>query len=447
MITSPFDRDTIAAVSTAQGRGGIAVVKISGAESLSVLREVFSSRRDPAQYPRTMIHGFVKDSSGATIDEALAFHMPGPRSYTGEDVAEIHVHGGAAAAEACLALVLACGARPAEPGEFTKRAFLNGRIDLVQAEAVMEIVSAESREHLRRAERLLDGGFSRTIRQLLNHLTQSLARIELTIDFSDQDIEQSDHAEITTRITSARNTIETLIDSHRTVEKLRHGITVAIAGMVNAGKSSLFNALLGRRRAIIHDRPGTTRDWISERIELDGVPVNLVDTAGLRETDDEVERAGIAETERIIRDADIIVYVLSPGEEPEAAPISPSSTSIIITGKADLLPGGMRDTRYLAVSTFTGEGLHHLRAFLSETCRSMISSSDGGSTVLVERHIRHLANAHTHLVAALAALETWSEEIAALELNAAEHDISSILGSHADSTVLDEIFRSFCIGK
>lgn len=447
MTASPLDRDTIAAVSTAQGRGGIAVVKISGPDSLSILRSVFSSRTEPARFPRRMIHGFVRDADGTTIDEALAVYMPGPRSYTGEDVAEIHVHGGYSAASESLSVVLLSGARPAEPGEFTKRAFLNGRIDLVQAEAVMEIVSAESREHLRRAESLLDGGFSRTIRHLLNHITQALARIELSIDFPDQDIEQSDHAEITARIKSASDMIDTLIDSHCTAEKIRHGITIAITGMVNAGKSSLFNALLGRRRAIIHDRPGTTRDWISERIELDGIPVNLVDTAGLRETDDDIERAGIAETERIIRDAEIIVYVLSPGEEPETASISPSSVSIIITGKADLFPVGMRDTRYLAVSTFTGEGLHHLRAILSETCRNMISSSNDGTTVLVERHIRHLANARTHITASLAALESWSEEIAALELHAAEYDISSILGSHTDGAVLDEIFRSFCIGK
>jgi tRNA modification GTPase len=441
------DRDTIVAVSTAPGRAGIAVVRMSGPDALSIARTVFTGVHDPGDHIRHMVYGRIHDGA-ETIDEALVCYMRAPRSYTGEDVVEIHSHGGSAAASSVLSLLVAHGARPAEPGEFTKLAFLNGRIDLVQAEAVMEIVSAEGRNYLRKAEQLMNGAFSRRIGELLEKLTDALARVEINIDFNEQGIDAIPAGELKHRVETAIASLDTMIGSYRAARRLRDGLNIVLAGKVNVGKSSLFNTLLGRKRAIVHERPGTTRDWIEEKIEMEGIPVNLIDTAGLRATSDTVEIEGVMEAERFIREADAVIHLIEGTTDDVPLNNLLEKTHVItVFSKSDLVPADARQPKRLYVSSVTGEGIEECRIQLVQAAKTILNESDGEPLVMVERHRRHLACARTHLANALESIDTWSEEITAEEIRAASREISSILGRTVPSNILDEIFKNFCIGK
>ncbi|HDY86842.1 MAG TPA: tRNA uridine-5-carboxymethylaminomethyl(34) synthesis GTPase MnmE, partial [bacterium] len=256
-----FETDTIAAVSTAPGKSGISIVKISGPDSIPLVKKIFSAKKDPEFPERTMVYGYIVENN-EKIDEVLVCVMKSPYSYTGENVVEIQSHGGFAAAETILGILLAHGARLAEPGEFTKRAFLNGKIDLAQAEAVMEIVSADNREHLKNAEQLLEGSFSKKIKQLLSDLRKSESLLEFNIDFQDHGIEAVRKNDIKKSIKKIIKTLDAMIASYKTAKRIKYGLNVVIAGKVNSGKSSLFNTLLGKERAIVNRKPGTTRDWL-----------------------------------------------------------------------------------------------------------------------------------------------------------------------------------------
>jgi tRNA modification GTPase len=448
MFSIAHDRDTIAAVSTAPGRAGIAVVRISGPDALPIVRAVFTGAHDPGERVRCMVYGRIHDGA-ETVDEALVCYMRAPRSYTGEDVVEIQTHGGYTAAASALSLLVARGARPAEPGEFTKRAFLNGRIDLVQAEAVMEIVSAEGREYLRRAEQLMNGAFSRRIGELLEILTGALARVELNIDFTDQGVPAISGGELKRSVETVIASLDAMIGSYRTARRIHDGLNVVLAGRVNVGKSSLFNTLLGRKRAIVHKRPGTTRDWIEEKVEMDGIPINLIDTAGLRDTDDDVEREGVAETERFIRDADEVLHLIEGTEDDALTGRSMRGRTHVITvySKSDLVPRDARKPGRFYVSSVTGEGIEECRARLVRAARTLFDETDGEPLVMVERHRRHLSLARERLASAIESIGSWSEEITAEEIRAAEREISSIIGRPVSSDILDEIFKNFCIGK
>jgi len=451
MPTFDYRKDTIAAVATATGRGGISIVRISGPESLSVLKPLFRGKRKPEEHVREMLHGFIADGD-EIIDEVLVVYMRAPRSYTGEDVVEIQCHGGHAAADAILEKALRHGARLAEPGEFTRRAFLNGRIDLVQAESVMEIVTAEGREHLRRAERLMDGAFSKRIEELLERLGHTMSLLELNIEFLHQGIEEVETAELGGSIRGIIETLDTMITSYTTAKRIKHGIRVVLAGKVNAGKSSLFNALLGRRRAIVNEAPGTTRDWLEEKVEMGGLPVNLIDTAGLRETDDEIEREGVSVTERLIDDADIIVHLSEhAGHHPDISRRIGNRDNVIrVLSKADLLSGEEKAESppdVVPVSSLTGEGISELRRAILKKARALIRPTAGDSLVLVERHRRELLKAREALERALESMGRWSEEVTVLELGDARRHMESILGRNVELDVLDSIFNNFCIGK
>jgi len=451
MPTYDYRKDTIAAVATATGKSGISIVRISGPDSLSVLKPLFRGKRKPEEHVREMLHGFIADG-GEIIDEVLVVYMKAPRSYTGEDVVEIQCHGGHAAADAILEKATEHGARLAEPGEFTRRAFLNGRIDLVQAESVMEIVTAEGREHLRRAERLMDGAFSKRIDELLERLKHTMSLLELNIEFLHQGIEAVETAELGDSIRSIIGVLDTMITSYTTAKRIKNGLRVVLAGKVNAGKSSLFNTLLGRKRAIVNEAPGTTRDWLEERVEMDGLPVNLIDTAGIRETDDAIEREGVSVTERLLDDADIIVYLAEhTGHCPDTSRHLENRENVIrVLSKADVLSAEEKAESppdVLPVSSLTGEGVPELRRMLSERARRLTRSAAGDSLVLVERHRMELLKAREALERALESVEHWSEEVTVLELKDARRHMESILGRNIELDVLDSIFNNFCIGK
>jgi len=448
MLYNNLKNDTIAAVATASGKSGISIVRMSGPESISTSKLLFRGSKVPEQLDRNMVYGHIVDN-GEYIDEVLMCVMKAPHSYTCEDIVEIHCHGGFSAASAILGKIIDRGVRLAEPGEFTKRAFLNGRIDLVQAESVMEIVTAEGREHLRRAERLMDGVFSKRIEKLLDELKQSLSLLELNIDFLHHGLEAIKKDELTDSIKNIIKTLDNMIVSYRTAKRIKDGIQVVIAGKVNAGKSSLFNALLGRKRAIVNASPGTTRDWLEEKIDFKGISINLIDTAGLRETIDEIEREGVSKSEHLLGGADIIIYLVESGEKsPYAAKYFKNRENVIrILSKSDLLRKKPSKNELIPVSTVTGEGFPQFKERLHRMLKSQISSQAGDSIVMVERHKIELQNARDALERALKSIDSWSEEVTALELREAQRHIEAILGRHIDLDVLETIFNNFCIGK
>lgn len=449
-----YESDTIAAVATAPGKGGIAIVKVSGPDAVSLVKQVFSGKRDPERLERRMVHGYI-DDNGEHVDEVLVCVMKSPHSYTGEDVVEVQSHGGTAAATSIISLLIERGARHAAPGEFTRRAFMNGKIDLAQAEGVMEVVSAASRAHLKRAERLLDGVFSRHIDNLLERLGTSLALLEYRIEFAEESDEESNPEEIRASLAIVTATLETMLASCATARRIKDGLNVVIAGAVNVGKSSLFNTLLGRKRAIVNKREGTTRDWIEEKIELDGIAINLIDTAGLRDTDDDIEREGVHQTRHLLEKADIIIslhdpedHTLFPGTAANHAPTIPVLSKSDIPGRTD----GAADM--LAVSSVTREGIDTLISKLTLLTRDMITIGDADALVLVDRHQRELRKAHEHLAHAYRLLETniagrgpLSEELVADEIHRTLNHLELVIGEHVSPDVLDEIFSRFCVGK
>ena len=449
MKSDDTTKDTIVAIATAAGKSGIAVVRMCGPASLALSSSVLKASRDPGKHVREMVYGRIVDN-GETIDEVLACYMKAPHSYTGDDVVEIQCHGGSASAHAILELLARKGARLAEPGEFTKRAFLNHRIDLVQAESVMEIVSAEGREHLRRAERLMDGTFSKRIASILSTLDHALSLLELNIDFLHQGgIDAVTDDELSASLGAIIETMNTMIASYAAGKRIRNGVNVVLAGAVNAGKSSLFNALLGRKRAIVNGSPGTTRDWLEEHIDIDGLAINLIDTAGLRDTHDDVEREGVFESERLLRDADIIVHL----DECDGSAIFftnndvPTDRVIRLLSKSDTLKDELSETDRFPVSSVTGEGIDRLKNEIVKKAREIVHASSGDSIILVERHLNELTSARDSVKRALESLGAWSEEVTVLELKEAQSHIESILGRNVDIDVLDTIFSRFCIGK
>jgi len=440
------ENDTIAAIATAPGKSGIAIVKLNGPKSLSLVHDIFTSNKDPGVHDRSMIYGHIVDN-GIIIDDVLVCSMKAPHSYTGEDVVEIQSHGGYASAGAILKLLVDRGARIAEPGEFTKKSFLNGKMDLVQAEAVMEIVSADGREYLHRAEQLMDGSFSHSIELLLDDIRKSASLLELNIDFLHQGLEAIHEKDLILSVEKTISTLEIMISSYSTARRIKDGIKVVLAGKVNSGKSSLFNAFLGKRRAIVNEAPGTTRDWIEEKIELDGIPINLIDTAGIRKTPDKIEHEGVKGTELLMRNADIIVFLQDINDSTPTSKNVADQRYIHVVSKADMTKSRPVTNRHIYVSSVTREGIDDLILAIVKKSRGCLTNGYSSSLVLIERHKVELTFALDALKNALESIGTWSEEIISLELRDAEKHIESILGKNIDSDVLNEIFTNFCIGK
>jgi len=448
MFHNLYGSDTIAAISTAPGKSGISIVKVSGPDSIKLVKKIFSSKKDPEFPERTMVYGHITENN-EKIDEVLVCVMKSPHSYTGEDVVEIQSHGGYAAAETILGLLLKKGARLANPGEYTKRAFLTGKIDLAQAEGVMEVVSADNIEHLKNAEHLLEGSFSKQIDLLLSDLKKSASLLEFNIDFQDHGIETIRKKDIKKSIKKTNKSLDAMIASYKTAKRIKHGLNVVLAGKVNTGKSSLFNMILGKKRAIVNRKEGTTRDWLEEKIELDNVPINLIDTAGLRSTNDEIEREGVKETEKLLRKADIIVYLHDVKEMEYITDdiFNDTPEHIHILSKSDLAGSIKKRTGLLAVSSKTREGIQTLLSKIEKRSKSLLRDGNSNSMVMVERHRIELSKAKKNLKRALSSIDTWSEEIISLELKEAEKHLEAVTGRNIDIDVLDEIFNNFCVGK
>jgi tRNA modification GTPase len=435
-------QDTIAALATPPGRGGIGIVRVSGPAVPAIAAALLGKLPRPRQ---AQLSAF-RDARGERADEGIALYFPAPHSYTGEAVLELQGHGGPVVAQAVLAAVLDAGARLAEPGEFTRRAFLNGKLDLAQAEAVADLIDAASREAARSALRSLTGEFSAALDGLVAQLTELRALTEAMLDFPEEDIDSLHREDAQARLSRLRTALEDVLAKSRQGSLLRSGIHVVLAGRPNVGKSSLLNRLAGEERAIVTAVPGTTRDALRESIQIEGVPVVLVDTAGLRESQDEVERIGMARTRSELERADVVLVVLEAGtmQEP-AGPLPVAAARITVINKIDLLAGAAagRQGEAIHVSAKTGAGLDALRAALLEAA----GWNARGETVFLarERHLRALNAARANLAAAAAGDMAW--EFFAEELRLAQETLGTITGRVSADDLLGEIFTRFCIGK
>nr|WP_162990771.1 tRNA uridine-5-carboxymethylaminomethyl(34) synthesis GTPase MnmE [Maliibacterium massiliense] len=467
MDKAPYmqENETIVGVATPPGVGGVAIVRISGPRAAQMLSACFTPgagavQTDAADIPdHLMRYGYVREDSGAPIDEAMAVLMRAPRSYTCEDVAELHVHGGRMSVERTVARVLALGARMAAPGEFTRRAFEHGRIDLSQAEAVMDAIAAQGERAAAQAMRQLTGALRRDIEDMQAVLTNLLAHIEVTVDYPEEDLERETLLAIEQGVCAALARVRALLAGAKGARYLREGLRVALWGRPNAGKSSLLNALLGAPRAIVTDIPGTTRDTLEETLVIDGLCVRLIDTAGLREAAGQVEAMGVARAERALREADASVLVIDaslgidPADEARAAPLA-GKPLIVALNKDDLaacvteqevraaFPQGV----LLRLSARTGEGIDALRRAIADVALSQSGAGDG--LLANPRHIAALQDALAAMELALAGCRAqMPPDVVAIDVRDAWTHLGRVTGSTCDEDILDAIFSQFCLGK
>jgi tRNA modification GTPase len=443
MASGEIARDTIAAIATPAGRGGIGIVRISGPAVTQVAAAVIGGLPPP----RTAALRVFRDSKGERVDEGIALYYPAPGSYTGEPVLELQGHGGPVVMHALLGACLDAGARLADPGEFTRRAFLEGKLDLAQAEAVADLIDAASQEAARSALRSLAGEFSAAIADITAQLVELRALTEAMLDFPEEEVDSLDRDDAASRLARVRAALEQVRARSRQGSLLRSGLHVVLAGRPNVGKSSLLNRLAGEERAIVAPMPGTTRDALREPIQIEGVPLTVVDTAGLRASADTVERLGMERTQHELERADLVLAVFEAGTTPAALEGLPAGVvRIDVYNKVDLLPGfrppaGAR--RAVGVSAKTGEGIDTLRNAVLEAAGWVAS---GESVFLArERHLRALDAARGHLDAAAAELPRW--ELFAEELRLAQVALGAISGEVSADDLLGEIFGRFCVGK
>ena len=458
--------DTIAAIATARGEAGIGIVRISGALALTIAAEVFRSPRgvSPTQLPtHTLTYGHVVDANASNeiIDEVLLGVMHAPRTYTGEDIVEFNCHGGTIPLTAVLDVVVKNGARIAEPGEFTKRAFLNGRLDLAQAEAVAELIASKTDLSRKIAVEALAGKLSDTVNELNDRLAALLAEIEASIDFPEEDL---DFMKVEAQLQTARavqNDLTILLETATEGRLITQGVNVAILGKPNVGKSSLLNALVGTTRAIVTDIPGTTRDTIEEMINIGGIPLKLIDTAGMRHTDDIIELQGVERSKVVLDRAELLLLMFDASQplndaDLELLKTAQSSRAILILNKMDLpvvtsptaLLAHCPKKRVVETAIPDGKGLDKLKASVSEELL-------GGELVIGEspivtnaRHQEALRRANEGLNYAIESLENgMPPELIAVDLRISLDGLGDIVGKTTTEDILDRIFSQFCVGK
>ena len=427
--------DTIFAPASGAGRAAVAVLRISGPGT----RVLMATLSGGPTAPRRAVLRTLRGDAGEALDHAVVLWFPGPRSYTGEDSAELHLHGGPAVIDAVAERLVALGARPAEAGEFTRRAFLNGRMDLLQAEAVADLVAAETSAQRRQALRQLDGALGGVYQGWSERLLHLLAQQEALIDFPDEDLPAATEAALLAAIATLRHEIAAHLDDDRRGERLRDGLVFAIAGAPNVGKSTLINALAGREVAIVSPLPGTTRDVLEARVVLGGVPVTLLDTAGLRPTTDPIEAEGVRRAQARAAAADLLVLVRDAPGPP--APVGLAPRTLTIANKADL--GRDAAVADMQVSALTGAGMDRLRDCLAGIAADLTRAA-GPPPLTRARHRAALAAAAAHLERAR---ERALPEIRGEELRLALRCVGQMTGAVTTEDVLDSVFAQFCIGK
>ena len=481
--------ETIAAIATAPGEGGIGIVRISGEDASTILGKIFcgasgakgcgqsnSSAEAQSQglpqdaqsqggrmlRPRLMHYGYIRDNfSGELIDEVMAVYFKAPFSYTAEDVVEIQCHGSMVSLRKILSLVLKNGARMAEPGEFTKRAFLNGRLDLSQAEAVIDLIRAKSDKTFDVALSQLEGNFSKEIREIRAELMDSLVDITVNIDYPDEDIEQLTFEKLIAALGSVRGKIEDLLRTSDTGRIISEGLKVSIIGKPNVGKSSLMNALLNETRAIVTEVPGTTRDTIEEMITIRGIPIRLTDTAGINETDDVVEKIGIEKSKEAFNNADLVILMIDTSR-----PLDDEDISIIehiggrkviaVMNKSDLpsefasaeIARLLSDAPIIAASVTGGQGIEEIENIIEELVYGGKVKQNVSTMITNVRHKRLLEEASQSIADAIeGAEERQPLELIEIDANAAYESLGMIIGEAVEEDIINEVFARFCLGK
>lgn len=455
--------DTIAAIATPLGEGGVGIVRVSGPNSLSIMKSIYRECPDEV-IPRHVYYGHVVDNKGTVIDDMISIYMKAPHTFTGDDVVEFQAHGSNVSLKLILRSVIASGARLADPGEFTKNAFLNGRLDLSQAEAVIDLIKSRSEKPLSIASEQLNGSLGQEIIDIRNHIKDVLAQMAVNIDFPDEDIEQVSYDEFLAELMKQQGRLDKLIKSAEFGKLAREGVKLALVGRTNVGKSSLMNGLLGEDRAIVTNIPGTTRDTIEESATIGGYPIVIVDTAGIRDTDDVIEQIGIERSKNQIDIADFVIMVIDGSssledEDFEIAKHIEGKQVLLVINKEDL---GItiseseferikrilncKGVVYTTVKTI--EGIGRVREAIENIFTEGFVKSDGGNIVTNERHKEALVRASESLTQGIELLEMCEPlEIAEIEARDAFQILGEIIGETASEEILDTVFSKFCLGK
>ncbi len=444
------DATTICALASAMGRGSIGVVRVSGVLASTIAKKMLGK----IPKPRYAHYGSFFNQHGDEIDKGVALFFLAPHSFTGEDVLELQGHGGVLVMQSLLETTLSLGAQAAEPGEFSKRAFLNGKMDLIQAEAVADIIDASSKQSMRLALRSLSGDFSQQVRNLTHSLINLRVFVEATIDFVDEEIDFLTSGEVQQKLEKIQLDMQNILDSAKQGAILREGLNVVIAGKPNAGKSSLLNALTKQSSAIVTDIAGTTRDILKETIRINGIPLNIIDTAGLRASNNKIEQEGIKRAQDEIENADVMLLVFDAQDRYPDLSILPKSINdraiLLIKNKVDLTkePIGIeqsKDKMQLSICAINSQGIDLLKQELAK----IAGLSDVGESVLLarKRHIQAIESALVHINSALTQLDDNASELLAQDLRYSAQELGSITGEFSSDDLLGEIFSSFCIGK
>jgi tRNA modification GTPase len=441
--------DTIAAISTPPGEGAIAVIRISGPRAIAIAEQLFA-RANSGRLVERVLHFGCFQSEAEKLDEGMAVVFRAPHSYTGEDMAEFHCHGGVLVASRLLEAILGAEARAAEPGEFTRRAFLNGKMDLTQAEAVMDVIRASTSLALRAAEEQLSGRLGQEVEEIRSHLLRTVAHVEAYIDFPDEGIEPHTGDRLLAEIDSIHGRIQRLLATANEGRILREGVRLVLCGEPNAGKSSLLNRLLGFDRAIVSASPGTTRDTIEELASLRGIPFRITDTAGLRETADVVEREGVERARRAMEIADVIVRIADITQNPT---LEASEREILALNKVDLLDPRtaaeqLPQSGPVTISCLTGEGIDRLVDQIVTKARGDHPADAPMLAAINARHQACLQRAQSRLCEAAEKLRTGVDpELIAVPLREALDAVGEVVGAADAEEILGQIFSTFCIGK
>ena len=459
------NEDTIAAISTPSGTGGIAVIRLSGKKSLAILKSIFQrihNKNINEIKTHIMYRGYIKDNKYSRIDYVLAVYMKAPNSYTGENIVEIHSHGGYIVPKLVLEKCIQGGARTANPGEFTLRAFLNGKMDLAQAESVADIIDSQTKKALKQSQLQLEGILSREINTHKETMLELLAEIEANVDFPEEEIDPIVKETMLRKSGNIINKIKNLVSTFSEGQIIKNGISACIIGRPNVGKSSLLNCLLKKDRAIVSDLPGTTRDFIEETIDINGLPLRLIDTAGIRITADSIEYSGINITKQKIDQAELIIAVLDSGSELaeddfEVLSFLDKSSYILVLNKSDLpavisksdLPGHIKKSSIINISAKNDTNIDKLKDKIYKTALGNKNHTDSSDIVISElRHKDSLEQALDSMSRFKSALETnESPEYLSVDLRYALDKMGEITGEITTEDILGRIFSKFCIGK
>ncbi|MBU3110491.1 tRNA uridine-5-carboxymethylaminomethyl(34) synthesis GTPase MnmE [Clostridium lacusfryxellense] len=454
--------DTIAAIATSIGEGGISIIRVSGDKAIDIVGDIFVGKNNRELHDfksYTMRYGHIIDKNESKLDEVIISYMKGPKSFTAEDTIEINCHGGVVGTNRILQEVIRAGARMAEPGEFTKRAFLNGRIDLSQAEAVIDIIRAKTELSMKSALMQSEGSISKEIKTLRNKLLSVIAHIEVTVDYPEEDIEEVTAEEVNKDVITIIGEISELLSTADEGKILREGLSTVIVGKPNVGKSSLLNALLKEKRAIVTDVPGTTRDAIEEYISIEGIPIKIVDTAGIRETDDIVEKIGVEKSKEKINEADLVILILDASNEltaqdREIIEYIKEKKCIVLLNKSDL--GGKIEmeelknlkSQYITnISVKTGEGLNYVKEHIKDLFFNGEIKTEG-VFITNNRHKQSLIRAKENLESSLEALRhTSAIDLASIDIRSAWINLGEITGEALEEDIIHKIFAEFCLGK